>query len=99
MTSDVTATVLRIAAGLACGLLTGGLFFGGLWWTVQRLTTSPHPGLLTMGSLLARLALLVLGLWATSQLGLSAMLAAGAGLLVARQLIVRQVRTGISEAS
>ena len=99
MTSDVMATALGIVAGLICGLVTGALFFGGLWWTVQRLTASPHPALLAMASLLVRLALLVVGLWATSQLGLSAMLAAGVGLLVARQLIVRQVRSGITEAS
>jgi F1F0 ATPase subunit 2 len=96
--NDTTTILLQVAAGLSGGLLIGGLFFGGLWWTVQRLASSPQPALLAAGSLAVRLALLSVGLWAVTRLGLPALLAAGAGLLIARQWIVRQVRAGSAEA-
>ncbi len=96
--NDTMAVLLQIVAGLGGGLLTGGMFFGGLWWTVQQLTTSPRPAVLAIGSLVVRLTFLAAGLWATAQFGLAALLAAGAGLLIARQWIVRHVRTQSAEA-
>ncbi len=96
--NEATGMLLQITAGLGGGLLIGGLFFGGLWWTVQRLASSPRPALLAAGSLAVRLALLGAGLWAVTRFGLLALLAAGAGLLIARQWIVRQVRAGSAEA-
>lgn len=53
MTSSILAWLLAITAGLAAG----GLFFGGLWWTVQRLETTDSPALLVIGSMLVRLML------------------------------------------
>jgi F1F0 ATPase subunit 2 len=95
--NDIVAILLQIAAGLSGGLVTGGLFFGGLWWTVQGLASSPRPALLAIGSLAVRLALLTAGLWVVARLGLSALLAAGVGLLIVRQWIVRQVRSRSAE--
>jgi F1F0 ATPase subunit 2 len=42
-----------------CGTLLGVLYFGGLWWTVQRLPTSHHFWRLYFGSVILR-TLLVL---------------------------------------
>jgi len=39
------------------GSLAGVIFFGGLWWTVQRINYARHPFMLVIGSLLFRLAL------------------------------------------
>jgi F1F0 ATPase subunit 2 len=39
------------------GGLAGGIFFGGLWWTVQRIQQVRSPALLVLGSLLLRLVL------------------------------------------
>ena len=36
------------------GLVLGGVFFGGLWWTVQKGFASPRPALWFLGSLLLR---------------------------------------------
>ena len=42
---------------LFAGVLIGLLFFGGLWWTVQKAMSSRQPGLLFAGSFLLRTAL------------------------------------------
>lgn len=39
------------------GLIAGGIFFGGLWWTVQRIPHTKRPALLVLGSLAVRLLL------------------------------------------
>jgi F1F0 ATPase subunit 2 len=85
-----TALVLSCVAGAAVGML----FFGGLWWTVQRLATAEHPGLLSLASFLVRSALalllfypLIAGAW---QRGLAALL----GFMTVRFLMARRLRPG-----
>lgn len=39
------------------GLIAGGIFFGGLWWTVQRIAQSNRPTVLVLGSMVVRLLL------------------------------------------
>lgn len=46
-----------IALAVLGGALAGLLFFGGLWWTVQRIPYVKRPVVLTLSSLLLRLAL------------------------------------------
>jgi F1F0 ATPase subunit 2 len=48
--SDVVTFLLATGAG---GVL-GGLFFGGLWWTVRRALASKHAALWFLSSLLLR---------------------------------------------
>jgi len=55
--NDIQAWAL---AGVA-GLLLGGFFFGGLWWTVRRGVASRRPGLLFFASLMLRTSLVVAG--------------------------------------
>ena len=43
--------LLSLAVALAAGLLLGALFFGGLWWTVIRGSSSAHPALWFFGSM------------------------------------------------
>lgn len=38
----------------AVGILLGVFFYGGLWFTIRALLTSPHPVLLTISSFWAR---------------------------------------------
>jgi F1F0 ATPase subunit 2 len=45
----------------AFGILLGIFFYGGLWLTVRRLATTPHPFALTLGSLLLRMAVTLAG--------------------------------------
>lgn len=45
------------ACALFAGVLIGLLFFGGLWWTVQKAMSSRQPGLLFAASFLLRTVL------------------------------------------
>jgi F1F0 ATPase subunit 2 len=42
---------------LLAGVTVGMMFFGGLLWTVKKVSSSKHPGLLFAGSLLLRIGL------------------------------------------
>jgi len=51
--------VLKAIVGSAAGLLMGGLYFGGLWFTVNRVAGARNPQLLLGISFLGRSALLL----------------------------------------
>ena len=52
-----------LAIAWVAGLLLGALYFGGLWWTVQRGVSSAHPARLFLGSLLIRSAVVLAGFY------------------------------------
>lgn len=76
--------LLSITTGLAGGLLLGGFFFGGLWWTLRRALASPTAGLWFAASYLVRFAVLAGGLYVLAHGEVTRGLAACAGLIVAR---------------
>ncbi|MHC4878042.1 MAG: N-ATPase subunit AtpR [Planctomycetota bacterium] len=80
--------VQNLGIGLIVGLFLGTIFFGGLWWTTQRLLNSPYAGIFALISLVVRLSILGGGLLAISRFGAPCLLAASAGSLVARQLFI-----------
>jgi F1F0 ATPase subunit 2 len=89
--------VLRWTGALVGGALIGLAYFGGLWATVRRLPTAGRPGLLALGSFVARIGLAVAGF---------AVLLAGdprraavtlVGFLAVRALAVRYARLTASE--
>jgi F1F0 ATPase subunit 2 len=43
------------------GVLLGGIFFGGLWWTVRKGVSSKHPAGWFFGSLLVRMSVTLSG--------------------------------------
>lgn len=51
--------MLKAIVGSAAGLLMGGLYFGGLWFTVNRVAGARNPQLLLGVSFLGRSALLL----------------------------------------
>ena len=55
---------LLLAGG--AGVLLGVLFFGGLWWTVQRGLVSRRPALWFVGSFLLRTSVVLAGITRTS---------------------------------
>ena len=79
--------LLSLLAGMALGLL----FFGGLWWTVRRLTTARHPGLLLSASLLLRSGLTMLGLYWVFGNELERLFAALLGMLLVRFWLRRRI--------
>ena len=55
-------TLILILTFLA-GMVLGGLFFGGLWWTVQKGVSSPRPGLWFFVSLVLRTSTVLIGFY------------------------------------
>ena len=60
--SDTLALVLAWLAG--AGL--GGMFFGGLWWTVHAAMSSSRPALWFLASLVLRMSLVLAGFFFVS---------------------------------
>jgi F1F0 ATPase subunit 2 len=75
----------------AGGVALGGLFFGGLWLTVQYAPTTAGGGLLVILSFVARTALVMLGMFYLTGRDWRAVLVCVAGFLVARGVILRKV--------
>ena len=59
-------TLTLVAAGLGGGML-GGIFFGGLWWTIRKGVSSSQPALWFLGSLLVRMSIVLVGLYLIGQ--------------------------------
>ena len=86
--SDIGA----IIGALAIGMFLGALFFGGLWWTVHRGLTAANPALWFGVSTLARMALMVSGLYYMARAGWPSLVAGLCGLLIARVAATRLTR-------
>jgi F1F0 ATPase subunit 2 len=71
---------------LAClaGLMLGCFFFGGLWWTIRRGLSSPHPALWFSGSLVVRMAVTLAGFFFVSGGSGMRLLACLAGFMAGR---------------
>jgi F1F0 ATPase subunit 2 len=76
-----------LTPALAGGILLGIVFFGGLWWTVQRIVSSTQPALLVLGSLLLRTAVVVVGFYFVSLRDWHRVVACLIGFVIARILV------------
>jgi F1F0 ATPase subunit 2 len=77
-----------VLAGLA-GVLLGGMFFGGLWWTVRRGVASAYAAPWFMVSLLVRMGLLLAGIYVVGHGQWERMFACVLGFIVARAIVTR----------
>ncbi|MDA7865213.1 ATP synthase subunit I [Akkermansiaceae bacterium] len=77
-----------IFCGAAGGLL-GVIFFGGLWWTVQRGMVSSRPVTWFVGSVLVRMGLVLLGFYLVGANDFSRFLACLIGFMLARIALMR----------
>ena len=82
--------VLALAALAGAGL--GAIFFGGLWWTAQRVVASSRPALWFFVSLLLRMGIALVGLLAVGGDRWERLLACLLGIVVARSLVLRLTR-------
>jgi F1F0 ATPase subunit 2 len=57
---------LTLILAFVAGLILGGFFFGGLWWTVRRGVLSKRPAVIFFGSLLLRTGIAVAGFYFVS---------------------------------
>jgi F1F0 ATPase subunit 2 len=91
-------TTVLILLAFVAGFAAGGVFYGGLKWTVNRLAVSPHAGLLLVGSFALRAAVVLVVLAVVGYGNWQRMLSAALGLIVARYalmpLLNREVKEG-----
>jgi F1F0 ATPase subunit 2 len=78
-----------LCTSLAAGMLLGMIFFGGLWWTVQRGVSARRPVLWFSGSLLLRISISMAGFYALSASGWQAPLLGVLGFIIARAAVTR----------
>jgi F1F0 ATPase subunit 2 len=86
---------------LACfaGLLLGAVYFGGLWWTVRKCLTTPHPSLWLLGSALIRMSVTLTGFYFVSDGQWQRLLACLAGFIAARLIVTWLTRSPIAESN
>ncbi len=88
MTIAPTAAALALLAGLALG----GIFFGGLWYTVRRCVSSRRPALLLLASLALRMGITLGGFYVVAGGHWQSLLACLLGFVLARLLATRLTR-------
>lgn len=71
----------------AAGMLLGALFYGGLWWTVRKIASSPWPALWVLGSLLLRMSAAVAGFYLVAGSHWERLLLCLLGFIMARALV------------
>ena len=84
--------ITRVLAAVLAGILLGGFFFGGLWWTVQKTLSSTQAGLWFSGSFLVRTAVVLLGFYFVAEGDWRRITGCVAGFLGARLCVVRFTR-------
>jgi F1F0 ATPase subunit 2 len=81
-----------IIAAVCVGLLLGGLYFGGLWWTVRRMPHARHPLNLYFGSVIVRLTMVLAAFYGVlANADWPRLVASLAGFVAARMLLIRLV--------
>ncbi|MGA7949938.1 MAG: ATP synthase subunit I [Thiobacillaceae bacterium] len=78
---------------LVTGVLLGAIFFGGLWWTVQKGLSSKRPALWFLGSLLLRTGIALAGFYLVAAGHWERLLVCLLGFVTARMFVVRLTRT------
>ncbi len=85
--------LMQLTLALLAGTLLGALFFGGLWWTVQKGLASPRPALWFAGSLLLRTSITLLGFYLVAADDWKRLLACLLGFISARLIVTRLTAT------
>tara|TARA_R110001583_G_scaffold45759_2_gene143838 strand:+ start:17093 stop:17374 length:282 start_codon:yes stop_codon:yes gene_type:complete len=75
--------ILSLIVGMALGLF----FFGGLWWTVRKATTSTNPALWFLGSVMLRMTVVMSGFYVVMAGDWRRLCLALLGFIIARMLI------------
>jgi F1F0 ATPase subunit 2 len=83
---------LSLLLALVTGVLLGAVFFGGLWWTVQRGLSSNRSALWFFGSLLLRTGIVLAGFYFIARGNWERLLVCLLGFVVARTIVMRLTR-------
>ena len=83
---------LILVLALATGVLLGAIFFGGLWWTIQKGVSSKRPALWFFGSLLLRTSIALAGFYFIARGRWERLLVCLLGFVIARLIVMRLTR-------
>ena len=86
----MTETLILVLAWVAGGAL-GAMFFGGLWWTMQKALASIRPAFWFFGSLLLRMTLALAGFYVVAGGHWQRLLACLLGFVIARLIVTRLI--------
>ncbi len=81
-------TMVLLLSGFA-GLLLGAIFFGGLWWTVQKGMVAKQPALWFLGSLILRTTIVLVGFYLVGGGQWQRLLGCLLGFMLARVIVIR----------
>jgi F1F0 ATPase subunit 2 len=81
--------LLILFLALMAGVLLGAMFFGGLWWTVQKGISSKQPAIWFSGSLLLRMSIVLAGFYFVSGGHWERLLMCLLGFVIARFIVTR----------
>jgi len=84
--------VWGLVLALLVGVSLGAMFFGGLWWTVQRVFSSNQPALWFLGSLVLRTWLVLAGFYFVGRGNWQHLPVCLVGFISARVLVTRFTR-------
>lgn len=82
---------VAIVCALFVGASMGAIFFGGLWWTVQKGVASHNPALWFLGSLLLRTSFVLTGFYFVSQGHWTRLVACLIGFVISRLFVVKRL--------
>jgi len=85
--------IFNLVPALAAGMLFGAMFFGGLWWTIQKGVSSTRPALWFFSSLLLRTSLTLAGFYVVSDGHWERLLICLVGFTIARPIVTRLTRS------
>jgi len=85
--------ILNQLLALLLGVSLGAMFFGGLWWTVQKIVTSRQPALWVFGSLLLRTGIALSGFYFISRGHWGRLPMCLFGFIIARMIVTHLART------
>jgi F1F0 ATPase subunit 2 len=81
-----------LAPALAAGVLLGAIFYGGLWWTIQKGLFSEGPALWFFGSGLLRMGFVLAGFYVVARSGWRSLVVCLLGFGVGRLVVTRLTR-------
>lgn len=81
------------------GLFLGAIFFGGLWWTVRKGLGSRQSALWFFGSLLLRMAIVLVGFYFVGRGDWKRLLVCLLGFVVARFMVTRLTRLPVEDSN
>ncbi|MGD9843217.1 MAG: ATP synthase subunit I [Steroidobacteraceae bacterium] len=81
------------ALTLMAGMVLGVIFYGGLWWTVNKSLTARQPSIWIFSSFLTRMSIVLLGLFLMGRDHWQRLLLCFVGFVTARLLVTWYTRS------